>query len=51
MSAADLHLLHHSPGLGVGPGESDPAGMLGGVLLLLAVVTLMGVLALMWWLA
>lgn len=47
MSAADLH-LHHSQNLGVRPGESDPAGMLCRVLLLLAVLGLMAALALMW---
>jgi hypothetical protein len=49
MSTADLY-LRHRPGLGVRPGESDPAGMLGRVLLLLAVITLLAVLALAWWL-
>jgi hypothetical protein len=49
MSAADLYLSHR-PGLGVRPGESDPAGMLCRVLLLLTVITLMAVLALAWWL-
>ena len=48
MNTADLH-LHE--GLGVRPGESDPAGMLGRVLLLLAVIALMAALALVWWLA
>lgn len=37
--------------LNVRPGESDPAEMLRRVLLLLAVVTLLGVLAFVWWLA
>jgi hypothetical protein len=48
MNAADLNLRHD---LGVRPGESDPAGMLGGVLLLLAVIAPMAALALAWWLA
>jgi hypothetical protein len=47
MDAADLHLRQD---LGVRPGESDPAGMLGGVLLLLVVIAPMAVLTLMWWL-
>lgn len=42
----DLH-LHHQ--LGVRPGESDSAGMLSRVLVLLAAVVLMAALA--WWLA
>jgi hypothetical protein len=49
MSTADLY-LRDRPGLGVRPGESDPVGMLGGVLLLLMVITLIAVLALAWWL-
>jgi hypothetical protein len=47
MDAADLHLRQD---LGVRPGESDPAGMLGGVLLLLVVIAPMAALTLMWWL-
>jgi hypothetical protein len=60
MSTADLHLrrpeLDEGPGLGVCPslgvrrGESSPAGMLGGVLLLLAVLAVLAVLGLVWWL-
>lgn len=43
---ADLHL----PGdLGVRPGESDPGRMLGWVLLIVA-VTVVAMLALVWWL-
>jgi hypothetical protein len=48
MDAADLHLRQD---LGVRPGESDPAGMLCGVLLLLVVIAPMAALALVWWLA
>lgn len=50
MSAADLD-LHHRPGLGVRPGESNPAGMLCHVLLLLVALTVMAALGLAWWLA
>jgi hypothetical protein len=39
--------LHHD--LGVWPGESDPARMLSGVLLLV-IATIIMVLALVWWL-
>lgn len=49
MSAAELH-LHHRSGLGVRPGDSDPAAMLCRVLLLLTVIALMSALALAWWL-
>lgn len=48
MEAADLHLRQD---LGVRPGESDPAGMLCRVLLLLAVIVPMAALVLAWWLA
>jgi hypothetical protein len=48
MSVADLHLPLRRC-LGVRPGESDPAGMLCRVLLLLAVIGLMAVLVLTWW--
>jgi hypothetical protein len=66
MDTADLHLrqdlgVRSDPGvrsdlgvhsdLGVRPGESDPAGMLCRVLVLLAVVAPMAALALAWWLA
>jgi hypothetical protein len=55
MNAADLYLHHRPglaahPGLGVRPGESDPARMLCRVLVLLTVTALMAVLALAWWL-
>ncbi|HKS51392.1 MAG TPA: hypothetical protein VJS67_05940 [Pseudonocardiaceae bacterium] len=50
MSTADLH-LHHHPGLGVRPGESDPAVMLCRVLVLVAVVTVLAALGLVVWLA
>jgi hypothetical protein len=54
MSTADLHLrrpgLDERPGPGVRPGESSPAGMLGGVLLLLTVLAVFAVLGLVWWL-
>lgn len=47
MDAADLHLPHD---LGVRPGESDPAGMLCRVLVLLAAIVLMAMLTLAsWW--
>lgn len=51
MDVADLHLpnLVTSPRLGLRPGESDPAVMLGRVLVLLAALALMTALA--WWLA
>ncbi len=48
MAASDLH-FHYD--LSVRPGESDPAGMLCRVLLLLAAVVPMAALALVWWLA
>ncbi|MGH3684904.1 MAG: hypothetical protein ACRDRU_18260 [Pseudonocardiaceae bacterium] len=48
MDAADLHLPDD---LGVRPGESDPAAMLGRVLVLLAVIVPMALLMLAWWLA
>lgn len=38
-----------APGLGVRPGESDPARMLAAVLVLVVVTIFMG-LSLMWWL-
>lgn len=51
MTVSDLHLhLHHRPGLAVRPGESNPAGMLGRVLLLLMALAVVAVLGLMWWL-
>lgn len=51
MTASDLHLhLHHRPGLAVRPGESNPAGMLGRVLLLLVALAVVAVLGLTWWL-
>jgi hypothetical protein len=50
MSAADLD-LHHRPGLGVRPGDSDPAAMLCRVLLLLLAVVMMAGLGLAWSLA
>ena len=49
MNAADLD-LHHSPSLGVRPGESDPAVMLSRVLLLLAIIVVLAGLGLAWWL-
>jgi hypothetical protein len=49
MNAADLD-LHRRPGLGVRPGESDPAAMLARVLLLLAVFAVLTGLGLAWWL-
>jgi hypothetical protein len=49
MDAADLHLRHD---LGVRPGESDPAGMLCRVLLLLMLLAaIVPMAALAWWLA
>jgi hypothetical protein len=55
MNAADLDLHRRPgpgvrPGLGVRPGESDPAAMLARVLLLLAVLTVLTALGLVWWL-
>ena len=50
MNAADLD-LHHSPSLGVRPGESDPAAMLCRVLLLLLTIVVVAGLGLVWWLA
>ncbi len=53
MNAAELHLPHHlgvPHGPGVRHGESDPAAMLGRVLLLLAAITMLGVFELVWWL-
>lgn len=47
--SADLD-LYHRPGLGVRPGESDPAAMLCRVLLLLVIVVVMAGLGLAWWL-
>jgi hypothetical protein len=41
----------HFRDLSVRPGESDPAGMLCRVLMLLAVIVPMAALALLWWLA
>jgi hypothetical protein len=49
MSTTDLRLPHH-PGLGVRPGESDPAGMLCRVLVLLTFLTVLAALGLVWWL-
>jgi hypothetical protein len=49
MNVADLD-LHRRPGLGVRPGESDPAAMLARVLLLLAFLTVLAALGLAWWL-
>jgi hypothetical protein len=43
--------LHRHQGLSVRPGESDPAGMLCRVLMLLVVIVPMAALALLWWLA
>ncbi|MGB6164593.1 MAG: hypothetical protein WCF33_07220 [Pseudonocardiaceae bacterium] len=54
MDATDLNFrldLGVRPGLSVRPGESDPAAMLGGVLLLLAIIVPLAALALAWWLA
>lgn len=48
MATNDLNLRYD---LSVRPGESDPAGMLCRVLVLLAAVVPMVVLALTWWLA
>jgi hypothetical protein len=42
--------LHFRPDLSVRPGESDPAGMLCRVLMLLVVIVPMAALALLWWL-
>jgi hypothetical protein len=52
MDVADLHRNHIGvhPSLGVRWGESDPAGMLCRVLVLLAVIVPMAALALAWWL-
>jgi hypothetical protein len=50
MNAAELDLPHR-PRLGVRPGESDPAAMLGRVLLLLMAIVVMAALGLVWWLA
>lgn len=46
----DVTDLNFRQGMGVRPGESDPAAMLGGVLLLVVIVPL-AALALVWWLA
>ena len=43
--------LHRHQGLSVHSGESDPAGMLCRVLMLLMVIVPMAVVALLWWLA
>jgi hypothetical protein len=43
--------LHRHQALSVRPGESDPAGMLCRVLMLLAAIVPMAALALLWWLA
>jgi hypothetical protein len=48
MAITDLHLRLD---LSVRPGESDPARMLGRVLVLLAAVVSTAALALVWWLA
>lgn len=44
----DLHLRSD---LGVRPGESDPGRMLGWVLLVVMALTVVAILALLWWLA
>ena len=49
MNVADLD-PHRRPGLGLRPGESDPAAMLARVLLLLAFLTVLAALGLAWWL-
>jgi hypothetical protein len=48
MATTDLHFRDD---LSVRPGESDPAGMLSRVLVLLAAVAALAALALAWWLA
>ena len=42
--------LHRHQGLSAHSGESDPAGMLCRVLMLLMVIVPMAVVALLWWL-
>ncbi|HEV7450310.1 MAG TPA: hypothetical protein VGO16_02740 [Pseudonocardiaceae bacterium] len=48
MATPDLHPRHD---LGMHPGESDPAVMLGRVLVLLAAIVAMVTPALVWWLS